>query len=86
MAVSGRTLQRRLEEHGTTWRAELESARIAHVEHLLRTTPKTLDSIAASSGYADARSLRRAVRRATGQTPSTQWRRQPPPSPERGMG
>ncbi|MFF3316208.1 AraC family transcriptional regulator ligand-binding domain-containing protein [Streptomyces sp. NPDC003035] len=82
MAISSRTLQRRLEEHGTTWRAELESARIAHVEHLLHTTPRTLDSIAARSGYADARSLRRAVRRATGQTPSSQRWRQPPPPPE----
>ena len=70
LAVGSRTLQRRLEEHGTTWRAELDAARRAHVVHLLTATDQTLDAIAARNGYADARALRRAVHRWTGRTPS----------------
>ncbi|MER7707665.1 helix-turn-helix domain-containing protein [Kitasatospora sp. NPDC097605] len=36
---------------------------------MLRTTDLTVDAIAARSGYADARALRRAVRRWYGDTP-----------------
>ncbi|WP_164986325.1 AraC family transcriptional regulator [Streptomyces roseicoloratus] len=70
LSVGSRTLQRRLEEHGTSWRAELDAARRAHVTRLLTATDQTLDAIAARNGYADARTLRRAVRRWTGRTPS----------------
>ncbi|MFJ6347886.1 helix-turn-helix domain-containing protein [Streptomyces sp. NPDC092046] len=78
MTLSSRTLQRRLEEHDTTWRAELETARCAHVTRLLATTDETTGSIAARTGYADARTLRRAVSRWTGHTPSELRRNLPP--------
>ncbi|MER8046718.1 AraC family transcriptional regulator ligand-binding domain-containing protein [Streptomyces sp. NPDC094032] len=78
MALSSRTLQRRLEEHDTTWRAELETARRARITRLLATTGQTTDAIAARNGYADARTLRRAVTRWTGRTPS-ELRRHPAP-------
>lgn len=70
MTLSSRTLQRRLEEHGTTWRTELETVRREHITRLLETTDQTTDAIAARNGYADSRTLRRAVTRWTGHTPS----------------
>lgn len=70
LAVSPRTLQRRLDEHGTTWSAEVEALRRADVTRLLRTTDLPIASIAERSGYADARALRRAVLRWTGHTPA----------------
>jgi AraC-like DNA-binding protein len=69
MAVSARTLQRRLDEQGTTWTEEVERVRREHVTKLLRSTDLSVDAIAARSGYANARSLRRAVHRWHGVTP-----------------
>ncbi|MFJ3928200.1 helix-turn-helix domain-containing protein [Streptomyces sp. NPDC090022] len=69
MNLSTRTLQRRLDEHATTWSHEVETVRRAHVTRLLRTTDLGIDAIAARSGYADARALRRAVQRWYGTTP-----------------
>ncbi|MFD9306260.1 helix-turn-helix domain-containing protein [Streptomyces sp. NPDC060048] len=71
MAVSPRTLQRRLDEHGTTWSGEVETVRREHVTRLLHGTGLSVESIAARSGYADARALRRAVHRWYGATPAT---------------
>ncbi|MFE3554871.1 AraC family transcriptional regulator ligand-binding domain-containing protein [Streptomyces sp. NPDC059193] len=70
MAVSTRTLQRRLDEHGTTWNNEVESLRRARITRLLHDTDLGIDAIAARSGYADARALRRAVQRWYGTTPA----------------
>nr|WSX53689.1 helix-turn-helix domain-containing protein [Streptomyces sp. NBC_00974] len=70
LAVSPRTLQRRLDEHGTTWSSEVEAVRRSHVTRLLHHTSLSIDSVAARSGYADARALRRAVRRWYGTTPA----------------
>ncbi|MGP3690116.1 helix-turn-helix domain-containing protein [Streptomyces sp. IBSNAI002] len=69
MAVSTRTLQRRLDEHGTTWNEEAEGLRRARITRLLHDTDLGIDAIAARSGYADARALRRAVQRWYGTTP-----------------
>lgn len=60
LAVSPRTLQRRLAEHGTTWRAELDTARHRRAQ---RSGPVTMTRLAHDLGYADARSVRRAMRR-----------------------
>ncbi|MFI1648433.1 AraC family transcriptional regulator ligand-binding domain-containing protein [Streptomyces avidinii] len=70
MAVSTRTLQRRLDEHDTTWSNEVESARRDHITRLLHSTDLSIDAVAARSGYADARALRRAVQRWYGTTPA----------------
>lgn len=70
MTISARTLQRRLEEHGTTWSEEVETVRRDHITRLLHDTALSVDSIAARSGYADARALRRAVKRWYGTTPA----------------
>ncbi|MFI0201250.1 MULTISPECIES: AraC family transcriptional regulator [Streptomyces] len=69
LAVSPRTLQRRLGEHGTTWREEVESVRQEHALELLRTTDLPLRSVAARVGFSDVRALRRAVRRWEGRPP-----------------
>ncbi|MCX5374984.1 helix-turn-helix domain-containing protein [Streptomyces sp. NBC_00091] len=69
LAMSPRTLQRRLAENGTTWRGQVEALRHEHTSELLRTTDLPLRSIAGRVGYSDARALRRAVRRWEGQAP-----------------
>ncbi|WP_327146848.1 helix-turn-helix transcriptional regulator [Nocardia sp. NBC_01327] len=69
LAVSPRTLQRRLAERDTSWRRELEAVRYQHATLLLRGTRLPLRSIAERIGYNDHRALVRAVRRWTGQTP-----------------
>lgn len=69
LAMSPRTLQRRLGEQATSWRAEVEAVRHAHATALLRDTGLTIQSVAARLGYTDARALRRAFHRWTGQSP-----------------
>ncbi|MFE2241894.1 AraC family transcriptional regulator ligand-binding domain-containing protein [Streptomyces virginiae] len=69
LAMSPRTLQRRLRELGTTWREEVESVRQERTMELLRTTDMPLRLIAAQVGYSDMRALRRAVRRWDGRAP-----------------
>ena len=62
LAVSSRTLQRRLCESGTTWRAELDAVRRDQAAglHALETGP---EARAARLGFAESRSLRRAMSR-----------------------
>ncbi|MEE1783531.1 AraC family transcriptional regulator ligand-binding domain-containing protein [Streptomyces sp. SP17BM10] len=69
LAVSPRTLQRRLGDHGTTWREEIDAVRHERAAYLLRDTRLPVQSIAARLGYADPRALRRAFQRWTGHTP-----------------
>ncbi|MFE9580412.1 helix-turn-helix domain-containing protein [Nocardia sp. NPDC006044] len=75
LALSPRTLQRRLHELNTTWRAEVEHVRQQHALHLLRDTGLPVQSVAARVGYSDARALRRAFQRWTGHSPDA-FRRQ----------
>lgn len=60
MAVSPRTLQRHLAEHGTTWSSELDAARRWRAGQLKNNDPA---SLARRLGYSHARSARRAARR-----------------------
>lgn len=69
LSVSSRTLQRRLAAHGTTWRAEFEAVQHEQAVRLLQDTQLPLQSIAGRLGYSDHRTLGRAFRRWTGQTP-----------------
>ncbi|MEV4948986.1 helix-turn-helix domain-containing protein [Streptomyces sp. NPDC053755] len=71
MGLSARTLQRRLDEHGTTWSDELQDVRREQALRLLASTDMTLETIARRAGYADAGGLRRAAQRWTGQPVST---------------
>ncbi|TMR30713.1 helix-turn-helix domain-containing protein [Actinomadura geliboluensis] len=63
MAVSSRTLQRRLHDAGTSWRDELECVRGRSARLLLEDGALTREAVARRLGYSDARSLRRALRR-----------------------
>ncbi|MFE3461406.1 AraC family transcriptional regulator ligand-binding domain-containing protein [Nocardiopsis aegyptia] len=63
MAISPRTLQRRLAERGSTWRDEVETARQEVALSLMRDGRLPMKSIAGRVGYSDVRALRRAVRR-----------------------
>jgi hypothetical protein len=60
LSVSTRTLQGRLTEYETTWRAEVDSARQRRTDQSSATNAHQL---AARLGYADPRSVRRARRR-----------------------
>jgi AraC-like DNA-binding protein len=62
LAMSRRTLQRRLAEQRTNWRTELDMARRNEVTRLKRQGASN-KVIAARLGYSDTRALRRAVRR-----------------------
>jgi AraC-like DNA-binding protein len=65
-----RTLQRRLADDGVGFAALLDEARYARVRELLLRADLSLEDVAERSGLSDARSLRRALKRRTGQTPS----------------
>ncbi|MEW9556410.1 helix-turn-helix domain-containing protein [Nonomuraea sp. NPDC050783] len=70
LAMSARTLQRRLREEGTTWREELERLRQSRVDRLLRESSLSVESIAARVGFTDSRALRRAIHRWYGHGPA----------------
>jgi AraC-like DNA-binding protein len=74
LAVSPRTLQRRLADEGTSWRAIVDGTRRERVAALLA-EDTTADVAAARVGYAGSRALRRALRR---------WRESAPPRGIRG--
>ena len=63
LAVSTRTLQRQLAEQGTTWRAELDTARYRRAMHARRAGVSDLGRLAHQLGYADPGSARRALSR-----------------------
>lgn len=69
LALSERTLQRRLEERGTSFSAELDAVRKARALALAREARLTVEEVAFALGYADPRAFHRAFRRWTGTTP-----------------
>ena len=73
LGVSERTLQRRLREAGTTWKDELQAARVRAAESLLLDGERKLTAIAAEVGCASLQSFSGLFRRLTGVSPS-QWR------------
>lgn len=75
MAMSQRTLQRHLAEHGTSWRAELDLIRHERARALLD-QGHSASTIAARLAFTDDRALRKAFRRWTGASPGA-TRRQP---------
>jgi AraC-like DNA-binding protein len=66
LILSRRSLQRRLAEHGTNWRAELDSARRRRALLPSPNAPASLPGLARRMGYADPRSARRALKRWNG--------------------
>lgn len=71
--MSGRTLQRRLRERDTSFRAELAHTRIAEAKRLLRDTDAPITRIALDVGFASAQHLSTAFRQLVGMSPSD-WR------------
>ena len=70
LAMSPRTLKRRLAEQGLDFRTLLEEARHARALDLLRSTELSLDEIAERLGYSDVANFGRAFRRWAGTSPA----------------
>lgn len=66
LAMSERTLHRRLAEEGTRFSALLDSARYARAQTLLADRHMTIEAIAFALGFAEASSFSRAFKRWTG--------------------
>jgi AraC-like DNA-binding protein len=73
LGMHERTLNRRLQEEGTTFRRELENVRYELARQLLADTIVPLSKIAAALNYADATAFARAFKRWSG-IPPAEWR------------
>lgn len=67
--MSARTIQRRLQKRGTTYRELVESIRITLADRYLMDSRLTIGQIALLLGYSDHSAFARAYRRATGKQP-----------------
>jgi AraC-like DNA-binding protein len=74
IAVTARTLQRRLAEADAAFGAELARAQVARAQRLMLETERKLSDIALEVGCATPSAFSDLFRRLTGETPS-QWRR-----------
>jgi AraC-like DNA-binding protein len=72
LATSARTLQRRLMERGSSFRALVDDVREKMAREYLRDRTRTIKEVAHALGYADARAFGRAYKRWTGRTPGRQ--------------
>lgn len=79
LGVSTRTLQRTLQERGTTFQGELLAARIARAKALLQDPAHKVLTVALEVGFEKEQSFAEAFRRVEGVTP-TAWRRAQGPS------
>ncbi len=70
MAMSPRTLSRRLKSEGSTVPQLRTEVGVAYAEVLLLDTDKTISQIAKSAGFADAATFSRAFKRINGESPS----------------
>ena len=70
LAVSVRTLQRRLIAEGTSYRETVESARMTVAKQELISSQRPLNEISELLGYSEQRAFRRAFREWTGCSPS----------------
>lgn len=66
--MSGRTLQRRLEDLGTSFQAEVEAARRKVATTLLADQRVPISEVSYRTGYSDVRAFSRAWRRWTGES------------------
>lgn len=73
MGISARTLQRRLQELGTSFRAELDVTRIQEAQRRMLHSPAPLTEIAIDLGFSSLQNFSRQFRRVVGETPSA-WR------------
>jgi AraC-like DNA-binding protein len=75
LALSTRTLRRRLTEAGTSYRALVDEVRHTLAEELLDTGALSVEDVAYRLGYAEASSFIHAFKRWTGMTPAAFARR-----------
>jgi AraC-like DNA-binding protein len=71
--IDRRTLARRLSEHGTNFREQLDEARYDEAQRLLRSSAVAVAQVAARLGYSDTATFTRAFRRWAGTAPRG-WR------------
>jgi len=71
LAMSERTLHRRLSENGSSFKTLVETTRRHLAENLLRESRYTLSEVAFLTGFSEQSAFNRAFRRWTGQTPTT---------------
>jgi AraC-like DNA-binding protein len=69
LAMAPRSLRRKLEDEGTSFRAIVEAERKQLARQLLESTDMKLDEMALQLGYGDTASFTRAFRRWFGQSP-----------------
>ncbi|WP_372862540.1 AraC family transcriptional regulator [Spongiibacter sp.] len=67
--MTSRTLRRKLEAEGSSFRQLSDEIRVTLAEELLRGTPLSIEQIAERLSYADASSFSQAFKRMTKQTP-----------------
>ncbi|HTL77279.1 MAG TPA: AraC family transcriptional regulator [Casimicrobiaceae bacterium] len=77
LSLHRRTLNRRLEDAGTTFQAVLDDVRFEAARQLLLHTNQCMDDIAAALGYSAVAPFMRSFRRWSGETPG-RWRRRGP--------
>lgn len=69
LGMSGRSLQRRLSDRGSTFQDIVDGARRSLAERLLRTTDYSLAEVAFLTGYSEQSTFSKAFKRWNGQTP-----------------
>ncbi|MCG8413233.1 MAG: AraC family transcriptional regulator [Pseudomonadales bacterium] len=69
LAMSGRSLQRKLSEHGQSFQSLVDDARRELAERLLANSNHSLADIAFLTGFSEQSSFNRAFKRWAGQTP-----------------
>ncbi|MEY4578121.1 MAG: transcriptional regulator, AraC family [Pseudomonadota bacterium] len=68
--MSARTLRRRLEEHGSSYRALLDELRAQLADHYVARTDQSFEQIAARLGFTEPSTFYRAFKRWLGTTPA----------------
>lgn len=79
LALSVRTLGRRLQEEGSSLSRLLEAVRLERAELLLADADLPLARVAELVGYSDLTTFSRAFKRVTGRTPAARRRPESPP-------
>ncbi len=75
LGMSGRTLQRKLDEHGTSYRELLHLVRLDLTHEYLNDPKTSVDNIAGRMGFASRQAFLRWFKQSTGYTP-TQYRKE----------
>jgi len=70
LQITRRTLQRRLQKEGVTFRRVLNGVRVSLAENLLLESDLTVSEVAKRLHYSDDKAFRKAVKAVTGKTPT----------------